>query len=372
VTAHVMGRVSADIDGQGDRDGQFVYPSLADSYDDPIHGLLYEAYVDVQRPPVVSALRLGRQIDYLTPVFAYFDGARVKTPTWTPLKITGGLYGGVPVRLYESSTSGDEIIGVWGELRPWSGSRMRLDWMHVEDDQRFAARSDDLFGLSAWQRLSEELRVDAGYTRLEETDRDVRARANWNDARHDFTLQLSWYRLLETQSQFALEFDPFTSSLQSYSPFDQYRALASKGLSENWRIDGGFDLRRLDDAKDEGAFNHDYDRGWVAVALLDAWPAGTTVTVTGDWWSSDGRDVESWGLDLSRKLEDGLSVNAGTSYALYRYDIFLDAERDDVRFWYLKLKKQYSKAWAFECAYDYEDDSDDDFHVLTLGATWRF
>lgn len=371
-TAHVMGRVSWDIDGQADRDGQFVYPSLADGYDDAFHGLLYEAYVDVERPPLVADARLGRQIDYLTPVFAYFDGARISSRAATRYKLSGGLYGGVPVRLYESSTSGDQLAGAWGEARPWQDARVRLDWMHVEDEDRFAAHQDDLYGVSYWQRFGERLRFDATYTRIEDVDRDLRARASWNDPSRDLTLQASVYRLIDTQTDFANEFDPFTSSLQNYFPYYQYRLQGSKGLGETWRVDGGMDLRRLDDEGDEGAFNHDYDRGWIALALLDAWPPGTVVTVTGDVWSSDGRDVESWGLDLSRKLESGYQLAAGTSYALYRYDLFLDSERDDVRFWYLKLKKELSKAWSFECAYDYEDDSDDDFHVLTLGATWRF
>jgi hypothetical protein len=371
-TAHLLGRLSIDLDGQHDRDGQYVYPSLADGYDDPVHGLLYEAYVDVERPPLVSEVRVGRQIDYLTPVFAYFDGARIATPTATRWKLDGGLYGGVPVRLYESSTSGDEMLGAWGEVEPWRGARVRVDWMHVEDEDRFGAHDDDLVGISGWQRVGENLRLDGIYTRIEDQGRDLRARATWNDAEQDLTLLASWYRLLDTQNDFAAELDPFTSSLQSFFPYNQYRLMLSKGIVQRWRVDGGFDVRRLDDEGDEGSFNHDYDRGWMSVSLLDAWPPGTTVTLTGDVWSSDGRDIESWGADVQRKLEGGFEFGLGTSYSLYRYDLFLDRERDDVRLWYLRVKRQTSKALAWELHYDYEDDSEDDFHILTAGLTWRF
>jgi hypothetical protein len=354
VTAHVLGRVAADLDGQTDRDNQFVYPSLADTWSDPVTGLLYEAYIDISAPPRLAALRAGRQVDTQTPVFAHFDGVSLVSKTAETWKLRGGTYGGVPVRLYESSTTG------------------RMDWMHVEDKDRFSANSSDLVGANVSQRLGERARVEANYTRLEQQNRDLRVRGSWNDPARDLTVQLSWYRLLEEQRDYALEFDPYFASLQTFEPFDQIRLHAAKGLGDELRVEGGLDLRRLQDSGDEGSFNRDYDRGWMSLVLLDVGLEGLDVTLTGDTWQSDDQDIETWAVDFSRRLDDGLVLSAGSNYALYRYDVFLDRERDDVRLWYLRARKKLDKSWSLEASYDYQDDDTDQYQVLTLGATWRF
>jgi hypothetical protein len=371
-TAHVMATLFADLDGRRDRENQFVFPSLADTFDEPVQPLLYQAYVDITDPPLVSELRVGRQFDYFTPEFAHFDGLRIASKAAGENKLSGGAYGGVPVRLYEATSSGDSIFGLWGEAQPWKGGRVRLDWMHVEDDDRFGANSNDLLGASLWQRLSARARVDARYTRLEEQDRDLRVRGYWDDGEADFRLQASYYQLLETQQNFANEFDPFFSTLQSYSPFSQYRLQGSKGLTKITRLDAGVDLRQVEDAGDEGPFNRDFDREWVSFVLLDTPWTGLALTATADFWNGDGRDIETWGVDATREFDGGYRWSLGSSYQLFRYDYFTAAERDNVRVWYLRMRKQFSRSGSVDLRYDYEDFDDDTFHVVLAGATWRF
>ncbi len=371
-TAHVMATLFADLDGRRDRDDQFVFPSLADTFNEPVQPLLYQAYVDIVDPPLVSELRVGRQFDYFTPEFAHFDGLRVASKPSGEKKLVGGAYGGVPVRLYEATSSGDSIYGLWGEAQPWKGGRVRLDWMHVEDDDRFGRNSNDLLGASLWQRLSERVRMDARYTRLEEQDRDLRLRGYWDDSEADFRVQASYYQLLETQQNFANEFDPFFSTLQSYFPFSQYRLQGSKGLSKITRLDAGVDLRQVEDSGDEGPFNRDFDREWVSFVLLDTPWTGLALTLTADFWNGDGRDIETWGVDATREFDGGYRWSLGSSYQLFRYDYFTAAERDNVRVWYLRMRKQFSRSGSVDLRYDYEDFDDDTFHVVLVGATWRF
>jgi hypothetical protein len=372
VTAHFIGRLSADLDGQADADSKDVFPSLSDTFDDPLHGWVYEAYVDLERPPALSEVRIGRQIDFLTPEFAHFDGVRLATRATTKGQASGGLYAGVPVRLYEATSADDSMYGAWGEARPWRGGRVRLDWMHVDDDSRLGPHSNDLWAVSAWQRAGERLGFDGSYSRLEQDDRDLRLRGTWDDAEADLTVQATWYQLLETQFDLADEFDPFSSSLKSYFPFAQVRLQASKGLSKRTRVEGGLDLRRVDDSDDEGPFNHDYDRGWASLVLLDALLPGLVISLTGDVWDADDADVTSWGLDLTRKLDRGIEASAGTSYALYDYDLFSDSEHDNVRVWYLRMRKKIESSWTFDLGYDFEDADQGEFHSFLAGATWHF
>ncbi len=371
-TAHVMATLFADLDGRRDRDDQFVFPSLADTFNEPVQPILYQAFVDIDKPPLVGELRVGRQFDYFTPEFAHFDGVRVATAPAGKSKVVAGAYGGVPVRIYDATSIGDSILGLWGEGQPWGGGRVRLDWMHVDDDDRFGANSNDLLGATVWQRLTDNARMEARYTRLENEDRDVRLRANWDDPEADLRLQASYYQLLETQRNFANEFDPFFSTLQDYFPFGQVRLQGSKGLSRRTRLDAGVDVRRVNDSSDEGAFNRDFDREWLSLVLLDRFAPGLTFTLTADLWNSDQRDIQTWGLDASRDLKTGLRWSLGSNYALYRYDYFSGNERDNVRVWYARLRKDIGRGGSVDLRYDYEEFDGDTFHVVLVGATWRF
>ncbi|MBI5362550.1 MAG: hypothetical protein HZA53_05175, partial [Planctomycetes bacterium] len=132
LTAHVMGRVAADLDGR--EAAGSVFGSLEDHHDGAVTAELYHAWIDWAPKDGTLAVRAGRQIDARTPEFLHLDGITLRTRPAGARAVELGLYGGVPVRLYESSSSGDRAFGTWAEARPWKGARARVDWMHIEDD----------------------------------------------------------------------------------------------------------------------------------------------------------------------------------------------------------------------------------------------
>ena len=369
LSGRLMASVLADLDGHEDASSPLF--SLADTYDLSVHARIFEAYADVKSSKL-RTLRLGRQMIWGTPELAWFDGALVETPEWRRERIKLGAYGGVPVHLYESSPEGDAIAGVYVEQRPWSGARARLDWMHLEDERRTAEHQDDLFGLGLWQGIGRSARVEARYTNVEGTSRDVRAAATWFDVDRAFLVQLSHYRLLETQTALALEIDPFSETLHALFPYDQTRVLASKGFGESLDLQLGADLRRVSDEGDIGVFNHDFERYFVTGSLPKALPADLELALTLEAWESDPTDVRTWGADLSRRFGERLDLSLGSSYALYEYDALLGRERDDVRTTYLRGRWRKSKRTSFEAGYEYQDDDLEDTHVVRLGTTWRF
>lgn len=373
VTARVLARVSADLDGRGSSDTQQVFGSLQDTHDGAAHVDVYEASAEIARPFETPArVRAGRQLDTTTPEIAHYDGLRVASEPLGAAKFVVGAFGGVPVRLYDATSIADRIAGAWAEARPWANGRVRADWMHVDQDESATGFHDDLVGLSLWQRVGANLSLDASYSRLEDDDRDVRLRASWNDASSDWLVQASFYRLLTTQRAFAEEFDPFYATLQEQRPFDQYRLLVSKSLLADVRLDVGGDLRRLEDAADEGSLNHDYERGYATLVVSDVLAKDVDASLTGDVWNSDEQDARTWGLDVTWRPDSTWRVSAGSMYALYRYDVVDDVERDDVRVWYAHLRKKLGSDWSVALEYDFEDDESDDFHELVAGATWRF
>jgi hypothetical protein len=372
VTGFFMGEAAVDLDGRSDQGAQSPFYSLEDTYSGSVSGHVYHAYADFHRAGELETLRVGRQMIIDTPEAAYIDGVRAETRELGDGKAKLGAYGGIPVQLYDSSVWGDSMFGLFGDSRPWSGGRVRADWMHVEQEELLGRNRNDLFGLGAWQNFGKEVRVEGNWTRLEEKNRDLRFRATWNDADADLVVQGSWYRLLETQLDQTVPFDPYYNTLYALYPYEQYGALVSKGISEHVDVQAGFDLRRVEESQDLGQFNHDYDRGFLTAGFTDVFAAGLDLSVTGDVWDADGEDINSFGAELSRRFGEKVQGSLGTDYSLYKYDLYQDRELDHVRTWYAGVRWKRAANATFDARYEFEDDETDQFHSLRLGMTWGF
>ncbi|MEZ5962396.1 MAG: hypothetical protein R3F56_00995 [Planctomycetota bacterium] len=370
VTGHFMGRLAWDVDGAESTDSPFY--SLADTWNDDVVGYVYDAYADVHRVGGLSMLRIGRQPIYDTPEFAFFDGVRIESSELGKAKVKVGAYGGLSTHLYEWSHSDDWTLGAFVQLRPWTGGRVRFDWMHLEDQRRLEEHEDDLLGAALWQRIGEHLRLEAQYSRIEDRDRDVRGLLGYTLPEHDLNATITYYQLLRTQRDLVLELDPFYSSLLEYRPFWQLGASVAKGLAEHVRLDVGGDVRRVRDDADIGTFNRDYERYHATLSLDELLAQGLTVSATGDLWRSGGQDVSSFGFDVTQEIAKKWRASAGTYYALYKYDLFFNRESDHVRTYFARVRYKASDDLLGSFAYEFEDNDLDQFHSLRLDVTWRF
>lgn len=370
VSGYFLGRAAWDMDGVGPETSPFY--SSADTWEDSVTGYVYEAYADLNRVDGFAVLRAGRMSIYETPEVAFFDGARAETAEFGSARWQFGAYGGVSTHLYESSADGDWTAGGYAQVRPWDRGRLRFDYMHLEDEARLG-HENDLLGFGWWQRIGEHVAFDTQYTRIEDRDRDVRAHLQANLPEETFTANVGWYQLLTTQRDLVLELDPFYDALRDYYPFWQLTTMATKGLLDDVDLTLGFDLRRVEDDADIGEFNRDYERYYGTFGFDNLLVDALRLSVTADVWSSDGQDVQSWGLDLTKRFgaKDWL-LSVGTYYALYKYDLFLNRESDDVRTYYGRVRHRIDDSWGVNFAYEYEDNDFDGFHFLRLEASWRF
>ena len=373
VTVHFLGRASADLDGRRDIRGFYVFDSLADTYRNPIHGQIYDAYIDVHRIPLLDTARIGRQIIDETPVTAWFDGGRFETRESDGVAVKSGVYGGVPVHPFETSREGDRMAGAFFQIKPWKGAKGRVDWMYVTDDTHlFGRERNDLEGYSFWQGFGETLRLHTRYTRLENLSRDILVDGTFLRPDWDFRLQASFYEQIVTLRDFAVEFDPFFASLFDLHPYYQTRVSASKGIGEHAIVDAGVDLRRMINLAERGPFNRDYDRYHLTPSVHD-WPVpGLSVSVTGEIWNGVGSDIATAGADITYEWLRKFRASAGTTYTLYRYDYYLDQERDDVRTWYANFRYRVRDDLRLDLGYELERDSLGTFHVVKAGVTWSF
>jgi hypothetical protein len=368
VTGHVMGRIAADLDGETDGSSQFF--GLHDAVGKGIDGWLYDAYADLHRVSGFERVRLGRQATFLTPELAFFDGVSADTEPLSETELQFGLYGGLSSHLYESSHSGDWTFGLYGQFRPWTGGRLRLDWMHLEDEAVLGPHENDLLGASVWQTVG-PVQIEGQYTNLEGEDRDVRGRLAFVDAESELTLQGTFYQLLQTQGSLVLELDPFYSAMQELYPYWQAGGLIGKGIAEHVEVQAGADVRHVEDVADVGTFNRDYERYYGTLNLYDL-VDGLTLAGTGDLWYSEGQDIRTWGADITYRCSEATRVSGGSYYSLYKFDLYLNSERDHVRTYYLRVQHKASKAWVLDGSYEFEQTDLDDFHGLRLGVTWHF
>lgn len=361
-------RASARVDLGGGSDD---FDGILQTFSNQSSGLVYDAYLDAHRISKLSVARVGRQTDYETPVVAIYDGARVESNPQGSAGLQVGGYGGRAVRYYDE-TNNDPLYGLYLKGKPWKGGRARIDWLHAEDETVFGSVSDDLFGLSVWQAFPSGLRLEGAYTRLESIDRDLRLLGTWLDQENDLQVRLSYYELLQAQSFNSTELDPFSYVLGVWQPFTQSALVASKGFGETFNLQGGIDLRNVNDSADEGTYNRDVNRYYLTANLLRLGDLGTGLSVTADLWQGGGRDISSWGADLTQPFGDRYEGALGTFYSLYKTDLVTGVEREDVRAYFARFHMDLSADTSFEIRYQFEQTDFEDYNDLRLRGTWRF
>jgi hypothetical protein len=362
---HVDGRVARDLSGSSD-----TFGSLDDSQGDGTRARLYNAYVDFHDDSA-ELLRVGRQTDYETPEVIYYDGAHFRSVALDGYDSHVGTYGGISNHLYESSTDGDRLYGLYVDSKPWAGGRVRLDFLHAEDERTLGSFDEDLFGLQVWQKM-EDLRLEGSVTRLDNENRDLRVASTWYDTEGDLLVRASYYRLLKEQSTRGLEFDELSSALFDIFPYEQLQLSAAKSAGRDVYLEGGLSFRLVDDDDDKGEFNRDVSRYYVTAAFEEVCSEKNTVSVTGEYWDGDNQENEAVGLDLTRDVSEQLQTSLGTYYSLYKTDFVAGSEREDVQTWYMRFDYEMNENYDLEFGYEFEDSDVGDFHNIRMAARWRF
>ena len=372
VTAHLVARSAYDLDGHTNHTGSYVFDSLEDTYQDRLTAQLYEAWVGGALTGAIASWKAGRFYVDDTPVETYVDGVRFETSETAALRMKLGAYGGLPSHLYESSPTGDLILGAFAEARAWKGGRTRLDWMRVDDQQIFADHLNDLYAISQWQQVGERVDLFGRFTFLESESRDLTLRATYADPAAKFHGQLAYFELFNAQKSLAIEFDPYFNSAFDYEPYRQIQVNAAQGIGDHLDLSGGFDVRRLTHDSSEGTFNHDFERFYLVPTLIGLPDEGTSISVTGELWIATPERFATIGGELDHEFSKEVKADVGTSYSLYKYDILLSQELDRVRTYYAGIDWKASAKLRLRLDYAWEEDPFDRYQTVRMRATWTF
>jgi hypothetical protein len=388
-TGHVDTRMSADLAGKAGKKAD-LFTELVDTYDNhAVNARLYSAYVDFNKIPEVEVLRAGRQFSYDTPEILQFDGVRLDTkPLLCRNDLKFSFYGGHAVHEFESSQNGDDLYGAAVEARPWQSARMRMDWTHSDDLLEFkhslppeqlvvktehTTRQDDLFSWSMWQTIrNPNIRLYGRFSVLDGEARDALARIVYD--KPDWQLQVSstyraWFEKRDLQ---ATEFDTYFQTLRGQEPYQNGNLIVSKGWNDYFWMEGGAVVRRLTHPDEQKAFNRDFERYYFTGQIRDLPIKGLVYSLTAARWEGEGRapDSTQFGGDITYSWKKEFQSSIGTDYALYKYDLFTNTERDEVRTWYAKQRWRPNRWACLDVQYEHEKSRGNDYD--TLSVTFRF
>ena len=314
VTFHFSGSFREDIDDSTDKitkvkRRRLIFPripiernrivsnnpffSIDDSIRDGFTARPYEFYADVNGFSFLKNVRAGRQ--YIREVEnLHFDGLKLDFADYKGFRFK--TFAGKPVHFFEESSSGDFLAGASLTFQPIKGSRLKLNYTFVNDNNSEIEENDDnLFTISLRQRINEWWNVFVDLSVIDQTSRDVEIRSNWIFSSLNLDVNVSIFKQLSDLEDYTTEFDDFNIIVGDYSPCTEYSMDFHKGFGEYFGISAGFNIRQLNDNSDEGAFNHEFNRYYGTLTIRDPFLKGSSVSLTGSYYNTEDDDIWTLG-----------------------------------------------------------------------------
>lgn len=369
ITASVSARFAADIDGDRHNDGFYAFDSRDDTYRRAQTARLYTAYVDLHRPLPGLFVRGGRQVLEDFPEAVPMDGALARYRIGDVVAF--GAFGGLPVNPFESSTQSDRMYGAWVEATPGARTRVRVEYLHIRDENVFGAFKDDLLGASVEHRLG-ALLGRVRYTNLEGDSRDVTAGVTGAFSEVGFLVNAQFTYVFEEIQTLSYPLDPFTVVLLELKPYWQATLTASKTLGPRFVVDASVTVRELEEEGDEADYNHEFLR-WNVSPRTSDWPVrGVSIAVTVDFWQTSADDFWTVGGDATWQVHPDVRVSAGTSFTLYTIDAATGEERERVRSIYAGVRWKFIKDTSLDVRVSLDKDEFDTFTTIEVGVRRAF
>ncbi len=364
---HLHGMATHDLEGLAPKDRYEPFAGLTDTYADQTHGYLYSAYLDLGKN--ATQFRLGRQWTYRG-LTQSFDGASLRHDLSPWLRLTG--VAGQPVRFYDVSNREDRLYG--GGVRFLLASALELggDYYWIRDFREGATAPwlwDELVVASATLRTqSLVLGGEASYDNNKPLRYTGRA-----------ALDLASFRLTgmaqyqpESLNDLVPEASTFYPVLGVSRPHQLYQVSLEQDVGDQVSLLAGGTVRFLDLRSDESAYNHDYTR-YEAGFRIAPEVLGFAATLMGEVWQATGAsDHQSVDLGLERKLGKAWSVQAGSDFSRFKYDLVTGQERQDVRGAYFKLRRKVARGIGLDLGVTFENDDTASYRVFDVAVRHSF
>jgi hypothetical protein len=285
--------------------------------------------------------------------------------------LSAGVFGGIPVNLFETSPQGDSMYGGWLEIAPWARAHLRVEELHIRDQNLFGSFDNNLLGISAEQGAG-AFRAEARYTNLQGENRDVTGRLVGAFPDLGLLLHAQATYLFAQEEALSYPLDPYATFLMAIEPYVEWTVRASEAIGRNFGVDLAATQRKFVRGSEDAPFNHEFTHGSVTPHLAD-WPIeGLSISVSADYWRSTGANYWTSGADVAFKLHPLLTIGAGTSFALYTIDGLTGEEHDRVRLVYGSIRWKFPPSSVLDLRITREANAIGTFYTLEVGARRDF
>ncbi len=375
---HFFGTLRDDLSNNRNRTTFSPFEDIGDTYRSQVHGYLYEAHLDLNRPVAgVSQLRIGRQ-DGSREEPVFFDGIAADIGLARKLSLT--LYGGAAVHFYEidSRWGDDTLAGAGLDYFPLTGTVISADYLYVTDKRNYfdmTTQRDQLVSFKLGQRFSPNLRANAKVRYVNGDPRDLKLGVVVTVPESDFEVTMGYVRQFRTQNELSNELSAFYDVLGQSFPYESYDVKVRKLFGRHLAADLGYFERSLIHGQQEDAFNRAFRRTYAVFELIDLFIDRLAFSLTGEQWQSGQKRFDSAGFDVSYAFKSGRrspKISAGSYYSLYKYDDFLSlGERTRVRTYYAKADYPFAKRYFVSGSYELERGLED-YQTIKLGIRYDF
>ncbi|HXX92175.1 MAG TPA: hypothetical protein VEN81_00990, partial [Planctomycetota bacterium] len=247
-------RFAEDLDGNHSVAGYSPFTSLDDTYAKRETARLYTLYGDLNQPLPGLLVRGGRQVVEELPEAIPMDGGMVRL---AGEGFSTGLFGGVPVNLFESSPPrGNAMYGGWVEVNPWARARIRVEELYIHDQNLFGQFDNNLLGIQLEQGIG-SFRAEARYTNLQGENRDVLGSVTGAFPDAGLILHAQATYLFAQQEALALPLDPYATFLMPIEPYVEWAVRASQAIGRLFGVDLAVNQRKFVRGSEDEPYNHE-------------------------------------------------------------------------------------------------------------------
>ena len=372
---HFLGTLRDDLDGNSNLTGFYPLEDIGNTYRTESHGYLYDAHLGINDPlPYLTQVRIGRQAGLRDePVF--FDGLAADMRMGSLLNLS--LYGGAAVQFYETDTHwGNDTLGGAGlDIAPASSTKFSLDYLTIKSALSTTIdQQDNMVSLKLWQSIGSFMKASVKYRFLNSDPRDLSVRVVSVIAPADMELNLNYFKQFNRENVLANELSLYYDVLGQSSPYQSYDVKLRKLLGPHYAIDLGYFKRALQENLQATDFDRDFSRVFLLLEIMDLPADRISFTLTGERWSTKGREFNSGGLDVGYRFKNmkNAGVNVGSYYSLYKYDYYNELGlREKVLTYYVNGKVPLGKGVSINGSYEYEN-SLEKYQTFKLGMRYDF
>lgn len=291
------------------------------------------------------------------------------------------VFGGIPVHLYDTSHSGDWMVGGaidWkvnqtvqlGALYAVVNDRIVLEKSGQYDQNDEVLQFATAFSYGKWNFEPRLIGLNGKFQKTEN-------KFTFTHLQKSLTIQLNYNQLFNEQDFVASDIGEFTAFLPdfniTYYPYYEASATVSKGISEKISLDGGVQLRKMDKEDIETTFNHSFVKYFLNFSFSKVITEKTNFLIGGTGWQNLGESKNFVGgaiASINQQIGRFFWVEMGTDFSRYRYDPTSLTEQENVYSYFanFRFKANYME---LKLEYAYCDSDVEDFQMARLQSIFK-